>query len=43
MKNGDLYTVRMGRSLQKEDMERERNNLGSDFKKDVLIVKIKQN
>jgi len=43
MKNGDLFTVRMGKSLQKEDMERERNNLGSEFKKDVLIVKIKQN
>ncbi len=43
MKNGDLFTVRMGRSLQKEEMEREKNNLGSEFKKDVLIVKIKQN
>ena len=43
MRNGDLYTVRMGKSPQKEDMEKERNNLGADFKKDVLIVKIKQN
>jgi cell division septation protein DedD len=43
MKNGDLFTVRMGKSLYKEDMEKEKNKLKGDFKKDVLVVRIRQN
>jgi hypothetical protein len=43
MKNGDLFTVRMGKSLNKDDMEKEKNKLRGDFKKDVMIVRVKQN
>ncbi len=43
MKNGDLFTVRMGKSLNKEEMEREKNKLKGDFKKDVIVVRVKQN
>jgi len=43
MKNGDLFTVRMGKSLNKDDMEKEKNKLRGEFKKDVMIVRVKQN
>jgi cell division septation protein DedD len=43
MKNGDLFTVRMGKSLNKDDMEKEKNKLKGDFKKDVMVVRVKQN
>lgn len=43
MKNGELYTVRMGKGLSKEDMETEKNKLSPDIKKDVIIVRVKQN
>jgi cell division septation protein DedD len=43
MKNGDLFTVRMGKSLNKEEMEKEKSKLKGDFKKDVIVVRVKQN